>query len=185
VQSCAEHDDRCVLVLSFSLNFYPVFVTFPSRFPFNLNLADVKPNFRRAFRGITIKFMQNACYGSHGICVMRYNQHLFSVRDRERRKLTDTSSIVCPRVPHGRILICRIWKASRKGENDTASKHLQLLVRILMESGVLLSANSIAHVLTWFGRSKFLFTCSEQWQVIFEASVSEKHAKLICNVGVM
>jgi hypothetical protein len=52
-------------------------------------------------------------------------------------------------------LIWKIWKASKKGINNTVSKQLQLIVRILMESGILYFIISITHFSTWFGHSTF------------------------------
>lgn len=53
------------------------------------------------------------------------------------------------------MLIWRIWKASKKGENGTLARQLQFLVRILMESGILYLSVSLAHLFVWFGQNGF------------------------------
>ncbi|KAF9442832.1 hypothetical protein P691DRAFT_764843 [Macrolepiota fuliginosa MF-IS2] len=53
------------------------------------------------------------------------------------------------------LLIWRIRQASKKGENVTVVKQLRHLLRILMESGVLYLAISIAHFFVWFGQDNF------------------------------
>ncbi|KAF9447168.1 hypothetical protein P691DRAFT_793765 [Macrolepiota fuliginosa MF-IS2] len=53
------------------------------------------------------------------------------------------------------LLIRRIRKASGEGENPTMAKQLRHLLRILMESGILYLAVSIAHFFVWFGQDNF------------------------------
>ncbi|KAF9450260.1 hypothetical protein P691DRAFT_774065 [Macrolepiota fuliginosa MF-IS2] len=53
------------------------------------------------------------------------------------------------------LLIWRIRRASKEGENPTGTKQLQYLIRIFMESGVLYLAISIAHFFVWFGQDNF------------------------------
>lgn len=53
------------------------------------------------------------------------------------------------------MLILRIWKASTKGERGSLTRQLQLLIRILMESGILYLSVSLAHLLVWFGQNGF------------------------------
>lgn len=53
------------------------------------------------------------------------------------------------------IVIWKIWATSKEGGNNTASKQLQFLVRILMESGILYLSISLAHFFVWFGHVPF------------------------------
>ncbi len=53
------------------------------------------------------------------------------------------------------MIVWKIWTASKKGEDGSLTRQLQLLVRILMESGVLYLSVSLAHLLVWFGKNGF------------------------------
>ncbi|KAF9447156.1 hypothetical protein P691DRAFT_761000 [Macrolepiota fuliginosa MF-IS2] len=53
------------------------------------------------------------------------------------------------------LLIWRIRQASKKGESVTVARQLQYLLRILMESGILYLAISIAHFSAWFAQDNF------------------------------
>ncbi|EKM84326.1 hypothetical protein AGABI1DRAFT_124647 [Agaricus bisporus var. burnettii JB137-S8] len=53
------------------------------------------------------------------------------------------------------LLIWRIWKNVKRVGNSTSSRQLQILIRILMESGVLYLAITIAHFVAYFGHSSF------------------------------
>ncbi|KAF9450259.1 hypothetical protein P691DRAFT_847670 [Macrolepiota fuliginosa MF-IS2] len=53
------------------------------------------------------------------------------------------------------LLIWRIRRVTKEGKSITGTKHLQYLIRILMESGILYLAISIAHFFVWFGQDNF------------------------------
>lgn len=53
------------------------------------------------------------------------------------------------------LLIWRIWKSLKHDESSSAARQLQIIIRILMESGVLYLSISIAHFAAYFGHDNF------------------------------
>jgi len=53
------------------------------------------------------------------------------------------------------LLIWQISSVSKRSEDKSATRHLQFVIRILMESGVLYLSISLAHFLVWFGSSTY------------------------------
>jgi hypothetical protein len=66
-----------------------------------------------------------------------------------------TRTVVTVLLFNSGLLVWRIWKNVKGVGGGNSSRRLQTLIRILMESGVLYLAMSIAHFIAYFGHSGF------------------------------
>jgi hypothetical protein len=82
-------------------------------------------------------------------------------------------------------LIWKIWKTTKKSENNIGGNQLQFIARVLMESGFLYLAISIAHFIGWFSRDDFAINILGAMVSFSETSVLEKTTKRVFSMWVL